>query len=145
MTEDDFSKPVGVRSKAWLRWGCVTVYVLLFAAVVVVAISAYLMLRKADPARQMADQVETIKTDLQAAADDGVLTDEEILRITSRDSGGDPEVRHENAKTSFKTLVSVVTSSPFGSSGKMSCYSFTITEPLSRHSTVTATELASCE
>ena len=145
MTEDDFAKSIGARRKPWLRWGCLSVYVLLIAGLAVVAVSVYSMLRKADPERQLTLQVETIKSNLQAAADDGVLTDEEIMRITSRDSGGDPGVRHENAQISFDTPVNAVTSSPFGSSGRTSCYTFTVFEPLSRSSTVTATKIASCE
>ncbi len=145
MTEDDFAKPIGARSKPWLRWGCVTFYVVLLAAVAIVGVSVYLMLRKANPGNQVTLQVETIKSSLQAAADDGVLTDEEIMRITSRDSGGDPKVRNENTQISFDTPVNAVTSTPFGSSGKTSCYTFTITVPLSRSSTVTATELVSCQ
>lgn len=145
MTETNSTNPIGARSKPWLRWGCVTVYVLLFAGFVVVAVSIFTVLRKMDPDREMTLQVESIKSNLLARAEDGVLTDEEIMRVTSRDSTADPQARRGQNDVSFDTAVNVVTSSLLGSSGKTECYTFTITAPLSRSSTVTATKLPSCE
>ncbi|GGU20207.1 hypothetical protein [Lentzea flava] len=144
MTETNSTRPSGA-GRSWLRWGCLILLALVAGAIVLITVTIVRFLHRADPDRQMTIQVESIRNNLLAHAEDGVLTDEEIMRVTSRDSDGDPQARRGQKNVSFDTAVNVVTSSLFGSSGKTECYTFTITVPLSRSSTVTATKLPSCE
>lgn len=144
MTNEDFTSPSGAK-RNWLRWGCLTILAAAVAIAVLITVKIVEFMRNADPARLREIQVEQIKHDLQSHADDGVLTNEEIMRITSRDSDGDPKVRHEKDRISFDTAVHVVANSLFGATGSTTCYTFTVAEPLSRSSTVTATKLSSCD
>lgn len=133
--------PSGARRRTWLRWGCLILLAVVVTAVVPVVLKIVEFTRSADPERQLDLQVEQIKSNLRANVGDGVLTNEEIMRSTSRDSDGDPEVREDEAAIYFDTAVNVVVNAPFGSSGKTACYTFTITKPLSSSSNVTAKEL----
>lgn len=144
MTETN-STSTGGAGRSRLRWGCLTFLALAAGATALITVKIVEFVRAADPDRQLAVQVEQIRNNLQVQAEDGMLTDEEIMRITSRDSDGDPRARRGQHDISFDTPVNVVTSSVFGSSGKTECYTFTITAPLSRSSAVTAVKLPSCD
>ena len=145
MTDSHSISTGGARKRTWLRWGCLILLATVVAAAILVAVKIFEFTRAADPERQLDLQIEKIKSNLQASAGDGELTDEEIMKFTSRDSDGDPKVRQDDAAIHFDTPVHAVTSNLFGSSGKTSCYTFTITKPLTSSSVVTAKELTSCD
>ncbi|ANZ37158.1 hypothetical protein BBK82_14870 [Lentzea guizhouensis] len=108
------------------------------------ALHVYSSLEESNPEKLLAREVENSKNRLKERATDGVLSNEEIMRSTARDSDGDPRVRQDDTAMHFDSPIAVNVGTPLGSRGALRCYTFTITKPLSSLSTVTATELASC-
>ncbi|MFD4641333.1 hypothetical protein ACFWN2_28755 [Lentzea sp. NPDC058436] len=106
------------------------------------ALQIYLKFREMNPENQLSQEVENIQNRLRERAADGILTNEEIMRSTHRDSDGDPKVRQDGSALHFDTAVYVVTSSFLGSSSAEGCYTFTVSTPLSSASTVTAAKIA---
>ncbi|KOV89091.1 hypothetical protein [Nocardia sp. NRRL S-836] len=112
--------------------------------VVSLALHVYSSFEESNPEELLAREVEKSKNRLKERATDGVLTNEEIMRSTARDSDGDPRVRQDDTAMHFDSPVAVNVGTALGSRGALRCYTFTITKPLSPLSTVTAVELASC-